>query len=164
MYINTATLQYPLSERDIREALPNTSFANPFVAPDDYAWVFPAPAPDYNPVIQSAREIAPVLTVKGTWEQQWEVVDRYKTQEEADAAIAADIKSQVPTIVTMRQARLALLEAGLLDQIQQAITEPKDKIYWEYSPNVERDNYLVQQLGAAFKIDIDELFTKAAKL
>ena len=74
-YINTTTNQYPVSERDIRDAFPNTSFSEPFSAPEGYAWVFPAPQPTFNPITQTVREIAPVLTVKGTWEQQWEVVD-----------------------------------------------------------------------------------------
>jgi hypothetical protein len=90
MYINTTTLQYPLSEHDVRASFPNTSFATPFVAPDGYSWVFPAPAPAHDAVVQYARETAPVLTVKGTWEQQWKLVDRYATQDEADAAVAAD--------------------------------------------------------------------------
>lgn len=90
MYINTTTLQYPLSERDIRAGFPDTSFPVPFAAPEGYAWVFPAPAPAHDSVIQYAREIAPVLTTKGTWEQRWELVDRYATQGEADAAVAAD--------------------------------------------------------------------------
>lgn len=88
-YINTTTLQYPLSERDVRAEFPNTSFPEPFPCPPGYAVVFPAPAPAYDPVLQYARETAPVLTDKGTWEQQWEVVDRYATQAEADAAVAA---------------------------------------------------------------------------
>lgn len=110
MYINTATLQYPLSERDVRAAFPNTSFPEPFPCPDGYAVVFTAPAPACDPVLQYTRETAPVLTVKGTWEQQWEVVDRYATQDEADAAVAADTASKVQalqtSIVTATQARL----------------------------------------------------------
>jgi len=74
MYIQIETKQYPLSERDIREANPNTSFAEPFQPPDDYAWVFPAPQPTYDPITHAVREIAPADTIKGHWEQQWEVV------------------------------------------------------------------------------------------
>ncbi len=77
MYINTQTNQYPFSERDIRNLNPNTSFQSPFVAPEEYTTVFPAPQPTYNPVTQTVREIAPVLTPKDHYEQQWEVVPRF---------------------------------------------------------------------------------------
>lgn len=36
--------------------------------------VFPAPAPSFDPITQMAREIAPVLTSKGHYEQAYEVV------------------------------------------------------------------------------------------
>ena len=168
-YINITTFAYPVSERDIRALNPNTSFATPFVAPAEYAFVFPAPQPTHDPITQWAQETAPVLTTKGTWEQQWRVVERYETQEEKDEAIAADIKSRVPTSVSMRQAELALLEAGLLDDIEALIaTLPrKDQIAWKRSTVVERTDPLVayvQQANGLSDIQIDELFTNASTL
>jgi len=74
MYINIETKAYPVSQQEIRQAYPNTSFAEPFQAPEAYAWVFDAPAPAYDPVTQRVREIAPADTIKGHWEQQWEVI------------------------------------------------------------------------------------------
>ena len=110
MYINTTTYQYPLSERDIRAAYPNTSFPTPFTAPDGYAWVFPTPSPDHNAVIEYPREVSPALTTKGTWEQRWEVAKRYDNQTDEAAAVAADAaqkQSQVQAdIVIQTQARL----------------------------------------------------------
>lgn len=73
MYININTLQYPISEREIREATPNVSYAVPF-NPDGYAVVFETPKPAYNPITQTVIETTPVLTIKGTWEQVWQVV------------------------------------------------------------------------------------------
>lgn len=73
-YINTQTLQYPMSEQEIRNAYPNTSFANPFVPPDDYQWVFPKPAPTYDALTQAVREIQPEL-INGKYQQVWEIVD-----------------------------------------------------------------------------------------
>lgn len=72
-YIQISTGQYPLSERDIRSTFPNTSFPVPFKAPEDYAWVFPAPQQSYDPITHGVREIDPVLSSKGEYEQQWEV-------------------------------------------------------------------------------------------
>lgn len=76
MYIHATSLLRH-SEADIRAANPNTSFGTTFVAPDDYALVFPAPQPTYSTLTQVVREITPTLTAKGHWEQQWEVVPRF---------------------------------------------------------------------------------------
>ena len=73
MYINTQTLQRT-SESEIRSAFPNTSFPTPFSPPEGYAVLFAAPQPTHDPITQMVREATPVLTDKGHWEQQWEVV------------------------------------------------------------------------------------------
>lgn len=73
-YINTETGQYPISEAEIRAAYPNTSFGVPFTAPDEYAVVFPSPQPSYESITHSVREMKPVISSKGQWEQQWELV------------------------------------------------------------------------------------------
>lgn len=87
-YIQKSTGQYPLSERDIRAAHPNTSFPSPFKAPDDYAWVFPTPQPSYNPITHGVREIAPALSSKGEYEQQWEVYELDPAQVEENIVAA----------------------------------------------------------------------------
>ena len=73
MYLNTTTLQRT-SESEIRSAFPNTSFPQPFSPPDNYAVLFATPQPTHDPITQMAIETTPVLTDKGHWEQQWEVV------------------------------------------------------------------------------------------
>lgn len=79
----------------------------------------------------------------------------------------------VPQSITMRQARLALLNAGLLDDVEAAIItmdEPQrtqTQIEWEYAQTVERDNALVAALGPMLGLDdaaIDSLFSMAATL
>lgn len=72
-YINTKTLEYPVTEWTIRSQHPNVCFPQPFVPPEDYALVFLAPATEYNPLTQGVREIQPELTQKGVWEQRWEI-------------------------------------------------------------------------------------------
>ena len=83
------------------------------------------------------------------------------------------MSSIVPSGVTMRQARLALLDAGLLANVQPAINslnEPdktKAQIEWEYSNALERGNPFVATLGAALGLDaeaLDDLFIQAAQL
>lgn len=77
------------------------------------------------------------------------------------------------TLVSMRQARRALLGAGLLSQVQGAIDslpspqKEAAQIDWEYAGDVERDSPLVQMLAPALGLteaQMDELFTVAAKL
>lgn len=79
----------------------------------------------------------------------------------------------VPSAVTMRQARLALLGAGLLDDVEAAIAalpspaKETAKIEWEYSQEVQRHNGFVAQLGPALGLDaaaLDALFVAAARL
>lgn len=77
-------------------------------------------------------------------------------------------------VVTMRQARRALLDAGLLDQVDAAIaaiadaTERKQAaIDWEYATQVERLWPWVQTLGVALGLtddELDALFVQAATL
>ena len=73
-FINTLSGSYPVTESQIRADFPNTSFSVPFIAPAPYKVVFPAPAV-YDPLTQKAVEDAPVLTVKGHWEQVWNIID-----------------------------------------------------------------------------------------
>jgi hypothetical protein len=79
----------------------------------------------------------------------------------------------VPQQVTMRQARLALLQAGLLSSVDAAIDglpEPDRsaaKIEWEYAAVVQRASGLVPAMGAALgmtEAQIDALFILAATL
>lgn len=80
---------------------------------------------------------------------------------------------QVPAAVTMRQARLALLGAGLLDDVDAAInamTSPQReaaKIEWEYSQEVQRHNGFVSVLAPLLGLteaQTDALFIGAAAL
>lgn len=79
----------------------------------------------------------------------------------------------VPQVVTMRQARLALLGAGLLPLVDDAINALPDpprtaaRIEWDYSNEVHRDKPFVQMLGGALGLtgeQLDNLFTQAAQL
>ncbi|MDR1350850.1 MAG: hypothetical protein LBJ59_08785 [Zoogloeaceae bacterium] len=79
----------------------------------------------------------------------------------------------VPQSVTMRQARLALLGAGLLDAVNAAIAgmasvEGKAaQIEWEFAQEVRRDNPLFAALSAQMGLSdaqLDELFIAGAAL
>lgn len=72
-------------------------------------------------------------------------------------------------VVTMRQARLALLDAGLLQPINDAVKAAGDaaQIEWEYASEIRRDSPLITQLAVGLKLSdeqIDDLFTKAGEI
>lgn len=73
------------------------------------------------------------------------------------------------TSVTPRQARLALLSAGLLEAAQAAVdaSGPATKITWEYASVFEREDPLIIGIGAGLGLtseQIDALFTQAATI
>ena len=76
-------------------------------------------------------------------------------------------------VVTMRQARLALLQQGLLAGVEAAINlmpEPdrsKVSIEWEYASTVERMSPWMSAMGAALGLteeQLDDLFILAASI
>jgi hypothetical protein len=78
-----------------------------------------------------------------------------------------------PKEVTMRQARLALLGAGLLPTVELAIAAMTGtagdaaRIEWEYSNSLKRSQPLVTQLGAGLGLTVgqlDALFLTASTL
>ena len=79
----------------------------------------------------------------------------------------------VPVVVTMRQARLALLDAGLLAQVNTAVANMPGaegdaaRIEWEYAQEVRRDSPLVAALSVALGLTdetLDNLYKVAAGL
>ena len=152
---------------DLRRAYPQVLFP---IEPslDELAMygVYPLLAtdsPGYDPAAQTLEEATPVQ-IDDVWTQQWAV--RALTPEE--------LKARVPTIVTMRQARLALLQAGLLSQIEAAIAGIEEagqrqavQIEWAYAAEVNREHPWVQSLATALDLSegqLDDLFTLAATL
>lgn len=101
----------------------------------------------------------------------------------AHAALIAEVEATyvppepappyVPASVTMRQARLALLGAGLLASVDAAIDSLPNpqkevaRIEWEYAVEVQRSSGLVPMMGVALGLDdaaLDALFIEAAAL
>jgi hypothetical protein len=80
----------------------------------------------------------------------------------------------VITSVTMRQGRLALLQAGKLDLVEAAIAAIADpvqrkaaEIEWEYAATIDRNSPVVQQLAAGLELtdeQLDQLFILASTL
>ncbi|WP_313135526.1 hypothetical protein [Stutzerimonas nitrititolerans] len=79
----------------------------------------------------------------------------------------------VPQSVTMRQARLAMLGAGILDDVETAIVAMEGdegraaRIDWEYALDVRREWPLINSLGSQLGLteqQIDDLFIAAASI
>lgn len=77
--------------------------------------------------------------------------------------------TSVPASVTARQALLALLEAGLLDDVEAAIAGASRaaQIEWQRGTTIERASPLIAEIGGALGLSdaqIDDLFRAAAAL
>lgn len=73
------------------------------------------------------------------------------------------------TQVTMRQARLVLLNNDLLDAVEATIANmsKQSQIEWEYSTIVDRSSELVQDISQSLSLSaeqIDQLFHEASQL
>lgn len=70
--------------------------------------------------------------------------------------------------ITMRQARLYLLGAGLLSQVDDTVSQNEAwKIEWEYATDVVKDSPLVVALSSQLGLSseaIDVMFDEASKL
>lgn len=168
MYIHVPTQTYPVKEHQIKAQYPNTSFAKPFVPPSDYEKVVVTEQPAYDAIYQTLQEDAPVL-VGDNWVQQWSVRD----------ATREEILSRIPSVVTMRQGRLAMLQTpygdtnllAMIDPTLAAIENPIQRqaaqIDWEFAAEINRGFPLVQQLSSALGLteeQLDDLFKLAATL
>ncbi len=124
---------------------------NPLPAVADWAGSTELAPPAYDPQIESCR------FVDGAW-----VVE-----------VNLPPAPIVPGAVTMRQARLALLQWGMLALVNTNIASMTGvegeaaRIAWEFSGMVERNQPLVLSLGTTLGLtsgDLDQLFTLAATL
>jgi hypothetical protein len=87
------------------------------------------------------------------------------------AAIAAAEAAYVPPRVTPYQARMALLQAGLLDAVEALMADPATeraaRIAWEYATVIERRSPFITALAPGLGLtseQIDNLFRAAAQI
>ena len=74
----------------------------------------------------------------------------------------------VPQSITMRQARLQLLDDGLLDEVETLVSQDRKwQIEWEYANEVERTSPLIEAIKSSLGLtdeQIDTMFIEASKL
>lgn len=122
--------------------------------------------------VDESQDISDTTTYDGTEtlhvDMELKVVEvsrgiRPKTEVE----LIADKKAKVPKEVTMRQARLALLDVGLLDTVTNAIANSADevlKVEWEYARDIDRTWDSLVELATSLGItdeQLDNLFILA---
>ncbi len=166
------------TESEIKALYPNTSFPSPFVAPEEFSVVFDTPKPEVTD-LQIAYQDGTEIDSKGNRVVKWSIRDMFTeytdesgivvTKAEQEAKYLADkAKALVPKTITPRQARLVLLGAGLLDDIEALLATDKTmQIWWEYSLEVDRDNAHIVTAGTALgltELQLDEMFIAASKL
>ena len=104
-------------------------------------------------------------------------VEMEVSEAELSADELADVESaqyvaptvQVPQVITIRQAKLALLAAGLLDDVDAAVSaaDRATQIEWEYATEVHRSwpkLTAVQAVAGLTDEQVDDLFIAAAAL
>ncbi len=139
--------------------------AAPAVAGLEYGFALETEYPTRTPTFYGTAPDDAVIGVPG--------VLAAVTQGEYEAARRAEYEATIPKSVTMRQARLALLAAGRLDEVSAAIASMPEparsaaQIEWEYAQAVQRSSPLVTGLCAALGMapeEMDALFVEAENL
>ncbi|MEY2909073.1 MAG: hypothetical protein RLZZ602_1596 [Pseudomonadota bacterium] len=158
-----------ITHSDIRRANPDVSMprnlSDELIAELGYEVVYLTD----RPVADVVEELPPAYNAETQrWEQQWSA--REFTQQEIEDNLSA---RRAGMIVTPRQARLALLQAGQLANIDAAIealdepTKSAVKIEWEYAVQIERMSPWVQAMTLALGMtdeEVDQLFETAAQI
>lgn len=96
-------------------------------------------------------------------------VDGWYWFADLDAAMAGMPSATQPATITMRQCRLALLHAGLLDTVESLVGSlgAEAAIEWNFASVVTRDSPLLSSIATAAGLSeqaVDDLFAAAAGL
>ena len=159
--------QYPYTLTDLLRSQPTVSFAVP--VSDEMAERFgvfrvtETPQPSYDPITENLNWVVPILE-DGVWVQQWSVTPA--TSEE----IAQRLEQKRQSMnVTPFQAKAALLDAGLLDDIEVLMADPSTArtvvLAWNNAIQFERLSPMVAGIATALgwtDEQLDSLFEAAA--
>ena len=105
MYIDRITLEYPITEAEIRRRNPNVSFGRPFVPPTRFALVHSTPKPTIDPTSQELMEGTPTENSGEFFQNQ--------------------VVSNLPEAEIQRRVaeRLGLIQSGFLSKVQEHLDE-----------------------------------------
>jgi len=162
MWINENTGAVFSAHHEIRAAASDMSLPSvlddALLASLGFALVAQAAQPEFDVATQKVEPAAPEK-VGGSWTQTWAVRD----------LTAAELRARVPQEITVKQARLALLSAGLLDDVEAAVQKAgrEARIEWDFASVYQRDNPVLLGMQAALGMtneQLDELFALGATL
>lgn len=117
MYININTLE-KLTEQGIKAQNPNTSYPNPFLEPEGYAFIFPAPKPEHDPLTQIVLEGVPELTGLGHWEERWVIAPRFQDFTDSEGVLQTAAAQEAATIAETQMLQLQALQNSIISQTQ----------------------------------------------
>lgn len=104
-------------------------------------------------------EVTKPAKINGRWQRGWRQVQLDENEK------MELIASSVPAQVSMKQFRLALLYAGLLNTIESGINEIQDpilrqatKIEWEYDTSIKRDKEIIKTIASVLDLSIEQVW------
>jgi len=167
LIVDTATGQL-VSEDDFRRKFPDTSFSD--VLTSELLEAFghaPAVDGDYPEVIEGQYVVpGDAELVDGQWVTTYIVRDY--TAEEIAAIL---LNRRTGMTVSAYQGRVALLNAGLLDDVEALVAAPETarevKLAWEYATEWYRTSPLIISLAASLSLteaQLDDLFAAGAQI
>ena len=134
-YINTQTLEYPVTETFIRMQFPNTSFGIPFTPPGPYAIVHDSLRPELgNTTIERIVEIAPVKTQQG-WVRAWAVVSKFSEYTDSEGVLHTVADQETEAIAKKAQEDAERSARQLADKVEQ-LWQAADKYTSSYISGV----------------------------
>ena len=125
-------------------------------------YIFQGTKPSINPAIEKIKEDGTEVIDGKTFTKFVKVP---LTEIELKALQRIDSRTLA---ITPRQARLKLLELGLLDNLEAIITTNRSwQIEWEYATEVERDSPLIDAIASQAGLtneQVDQMFAEASTL
>lgn len=120
-------------------------------------------------ILEVALEKFPVVTDFVWVDSEDDITTEWKYENGKFVAPIPEQANSIPRVVTMRQARLALLSNKDLQRVDAIIKGSPEavQIEWEYATNVDRDSDLVKGLAVVLgysETTLDQLFSRAASL
>lgn len=167
---NNQVKKYPYSIGQFRDENPNVSLpVSPTVEQLNEVGIFPVTIlekPVFNETTEKCIENVTPSLIDGVWTVNWTVSD--KTNEEIQFENVAKRSSMV---VSAFQAKAALLQAGLLTDVENYInnpdTDPLVKLAWNNAIEFRRLSPIITVLGSTFnlsEIQLDKLFKTAKSI
>ena len=164
MYIKENILYSPW---EILKLYPNISFPNgavdeAFTEQEGFSKVVYGNVPAINEATQKVILNEMPTLINGIYVLEYSIVE--KTEEEK----IAYAKSLVPQSITPLQAKLQLLNMGLLDEVEAMVSaDRRIALYWEYALDIQRSHTTLSQMAEALGLtdaQLDEMFIEASKL